>query len=827
MADRLKGFREVMVVALMALALGAAADRQMIRIECEDLAGPWRFQTNIPGYLGRGFRTSNANGPSTEPLTGTFSIEKPGRYWVWARAYEGNGSDRRWKIAIDDIELSTTHAAKGGERFSWQRAGEVELEAGEHQVRAIDVGDGYETADSILVTDDPEYDPGAEELALTAYGGDPQAHRIPLDYIVRRTHELEAARHTPKTLAEWKSERAKILPQLLKALGLDPLPARTPLNLKTHSVLQKDGYRVELLTYEARPGEIVTANVYVPEGIKTGERRPAVICPAGHWGLSKCQPEVQSRAIGLAKLGFVAMTYDPIGQGERAVDGNGHDESLRELPTGHMNLSYMVWDTMRGIDYLISRPDVDPQLIGCTGCSGGGLNTIYAAAIDDRIACSAPVAFYFDFEEFLSWDMWHCACNHIPGLLRFAGMREVAGLAAPRPQMLIFAIRDEIFPIKGARSTYQEVRKIYDLYGASDRIGTCESDSGHGYNQEMREGMYGFFVKHLMTKGDGSPIPEPALDLEPEPFTRLLIYGGKNVPAESETFFSFAQAAAKEQIAALPGPEIGAEDPAGLRGRLGRTLAVPEKLQSSGRVIREADTDGMHAIVAVTQSGDGVEVTAVFFPAPGDGAHPLLIYVREGDSAVNVSRTIAPAAHASGMGLLWVDCRGWGETSHAEGIIARDGVFLGEPILGQRVRDVLGAMTYFAARPEVDAAKIAVYGSGLSGSLVALYAAALDDRIAGVAVDASPASYLDIYDVKSVGLTHIMAVPSILDVADIAQTVALIAPRKVWLGLAEGSSAERLGAWREYLTASGATITEGARVSQADVVKSLAEGLQH
>jgi hypothetical protein len=267
---------------------------------------------------------------------------------------------------------------------------------------------------------------------------------------------------------------------------------------------------------------------------------------------------------------------------------------------------------------------------------------------------------------------------------------------------------------------------------------------------------------------------------------------------------------------------MGAKQLAEMRKRLGRILALPDKIEPSGRVIREPDYRGTHAVVTLTQSGDGVEIPAVFFPVAGGGSHPLMVYVKEGDSAANVCNTIVPLAHGRGMSVLWVDCRGWGETAHAEGIIARDGVFLGEPILGQRVRDVLGAIGYFATRPEVDAKKIAICGCGLSGSLVALYAGALDTAIATVAVDACPASYLDIFDVDSVGMTHIMAVPDVLSVADIAQTAGLVVPRKLWLGLAKGSSPDRLGAWRAHLADSGVTISDPASSTPESMIASLA-----
>ena len=791
-----------------------------INIEAEDMQGPWREQTNIPGYQGRGFKCANIQGKvAPDPLTTSVRIDTPGRYCVWVRAYEGDNQDRSFRILIAGTAFAPTHTEKNGERYTWQCAGEIDLTKGEQEVKVQDVGPDYESVDAITLTNDLTYDPQADDMALSAYGADAQAGRIPLEYILQRTRILEGTHPIPKSKDEWEARRKDYLPKLRKALGLEPFPPRTPLNVKTYGTLQKSGYSVELMTYEARPGEIVTANLYMPDGMKSGEKRPAVICPVGHFALAKMEPIVQSRCIGLAKLGFIVLCYDAIGQGERTVAGNDHDESLRELPSGHMNLSYMVWDTMRGIDYLISRPDVEADKIGCTGCSGGGLNTIYAAAIDDRIACSGVVAFYYSWPEFLSWDMWHCACNHVPGTIELGTMRDLAALTIPRSQIVISMIRDEIFPIAGARTEYKQLEQVYKLYGLGDRVAYAEADTTHGYPQPAREAMYGFFVKHLMGKGDGKPIPEPQLDLETDPYTRIQVYGGNNVPSTSETFQSMAKAATAEKIAALPAPDKA--DLRSIRTRLVTTLNVPAKPEPSGRLIRTVDYHGTRALVSITDCGDHCRVPTVFFPASGDGPHPVLVYVKEGETATNVARTLVPMAHAKGVSVIWVDCRGWGETSHTEGVIARQSIYLDEPMVGQWVRDLWGAIGYFADRPEVDAKHITIYGSGLKGSLIALYATALDDGIVGAAVDACPASYMDAFD--NVGITHVMAVPDVLSVADIAQTTGLIAPRKLWLGLYEGSSADRLGSWREKVTQSGGKITAGTELAPQAAVDYLAK----
>ena len=188
----------------------------------------------------------------------------------------------------------------------------------------------------------------------------------------------------PADAAAWQQRRPEVERAFRKAIGLEVLPERSPLNARTTARLDMGDYTIENVIFESRPGFPVTANLYRPKAAATG-KRAAILCPIGHYiSDGKTAPDVQARCIKLARMGFVVLTYDAIGQGERNIAGNIHHEAgYALLPLGQTIAGWMVWDSMRGIDYLLTLPDVDPERIGVTGNSGGGLNTLFTAALDD------------------------------------------------------------------------------------------------------------------------------------------------------------------------------------------------------------------------------------------------------------------------------------------------------------------------------------------------------------------------------------------------------------------------------------------------------------
>ncbi|HEY1379723.1 MAG TPA: acetylxylan esterase, partial [Gemmataceae bacterium] len=201
------------------------------------------------------------------------------------------------------------------------------------------------------------------------------------DTFTRKTAAtLRTNDHPPATRADWDARRTTVRAAVRAAIG--PVPAEPcPLNPQLLGTLDRTGYRVEKLAFQSRPDVWVTANVYVPAG-GTG-KRPAVLAVHGHHAWARIDPTVQSYCIGLATLGFVVLCVDAFGAGERHASPargtyHGSLDGAALWPVGQTLLGMQLYDNRRAVDYLLTRPEVDPNRLGVTGASGGGNQTMYA-----------------------------------------------------------------------------------------------------------------------------------------------------------------------------------------------------------------------------------------------------------------------------------------------------------------------------------------------------------------------------------------------------------------------------------------------------------------
>ena len=313
----------------------------------------------------------------------------------------------------------------------------------------------------------------------------------------------------PASTAEWRRRRPEVERAFRKAIGLESLPERTPLHARTLARHDFGDYTIENLIFESRPGFPVTANLYRPKAPAKG-KRPAVLCPIGHYLLpGKAYPEIQARCIKLARMGFVVLVYDAIGHGERMVPGNIHHEAgYALLPLGETVAGWMVWDSMRGIDYLLSLAEVDPARIGVTGNSGGGLNTLFTAALAPRVSAATVAGYTFEFNNWLKYAGAHCTCTQLPGLFRAMEWFEIAGLIAPRPLLMLQGARDNLFPISGARRAGHAAEALYGLLGKPDRARFGEvPGEPHAYSRPYRERMYGWMARHCWDRARANRSP--------------------------------------------------------------------------------------------------------------------------------------------------------------------------------------------------------------------------------------------------------------------------------------------------------------------------------
>jgi dienelactone hydrolase len=401
-------------------------------------------------------------------------------------------------------------------------------------------------------------------------------------------------------------ERAKSEHEiLLKSLGLYPPPPRTDLQASVTGVLQRDGYRVEKVAYFSRPGVRVTAHLYLPESDK---KVPVVLCPHGHWTYKKTEPVVQAQAIGLALQGIAAMVVDSPGVSQDANDMNErvsmgpHDDPF--LAMGCPVQGVYVWDLVRALDYLESRPEVDAGKIGISGTSGGGTATMYAFAVDKRLSCAAPMCAATSME---ANPHNGCLCNHVPGVLELGDRADVLAMRAPAPILLIGATEDPEFPPQGHRATHEKLNAIYKMYGLEHLVRLELVESPHDMNRRMREAALAFFAEHLQGEGrrsyvpekrpltDGASNPYPA-NTEPPTSPELLVLG-----TYDRSTTSFRDLLVRAMNEPYPSPFMES-DRLVRWGRFGRLKEL--KPSASLRIVDDVSTEEPDVIGLPTQAID-------------------------------------------------------------------------------------------------------------------------------------------------------------------------------------------------------------------------------
>lgn len=337
------------------------------------------------------------------------------------------------------------------------------------------------------------------------------------DYLQRRAERVEAGfRSDLASRDEWEQRRTGYRDEYLYMLGLSPLPERTPLHATITGTLRGDGYEVDMLHYQSRPGLYVTGNLYRPPTTQPGEKRPAVFYVCGHSGRGRNgnKTAFQSHGIWFARHGYICLVVDTLQLGEIAATHHGTYNLERWWwhSRGYTPAGVECWNGVRGIDYLVNRPDVDPQRIAVTGISGGGAATFWIAAADERVQVAVPVSGMADLLSYIPNRVinGHCDCMFLYNTFRWPWPR-IAGLVAPRPLLFVNSDLDPIFPMDANERLIASLERLYSLHGASDRTDAVVSVGGHDYRQDIRQAVYRFINGHL--KHDAAPVLDSEIDL--------------------------------------------------------------------------------------------------------------------------------------------------------------------------------------------------------------------------------------------------------------------------------------------------------------------------
>lgn len=347
---------------------------------------------------------------------------------------------------------------------------------------------------------------------------DTPANRMLASYFERQVREIEqtgslAAIHTAD---EWRSKEAENRKQLAGMLGLDPMPARTPLNPIINGKIEADGYVVEKLQFQSMPGLYVTGNLYRPA--KVEKPLPTILYVCGHANMEKDgisfgnKTGYQHHGTWFARHGYVCLIIDTLQLGEIRGEHHGTYKLNKWwwVSRGYTPAGVEAWNGMRALDYLETRPEVDKTRFGVTGRSGGGAYSWWIAALDTRIKAAAPTAGITTLHNHVvdGCVEGHCDCMFMVNTRRWDYER-VAALVAPRALLICNTDKDSIFPIDGVFKLYQDTRRLYSMLGEEGHIGLQIAEGPHKDTQPLNTGAFHWFERFLkgadlMTTTDGA-----------------------------------------------------------------------------------------------------------------------------------------------------------------------------------------------------------------------------------------------------------------------------------------------------------------------------------
>ena len=331
-------------------------------------------------------------------------------------------------------------------------------------------------------------------------------------YFEYETRRIESGSlRNVKSAGQWASNLEAHRSQLEEMLGLSPFPERTDLQPVITGVTEHEDFIVEKLHFQSLPGLYVTGNLYLPKNIT--EPLPAILYVCGHGqvkidGVSHGNKvNYQHHGEWFVRNGYVCLTIDTIQLGE--LEGLHHGTYREGMwwwnARGYTPAGVEAWNCIRALDYLETRPEVDSTRFGVTGRSGGGAYSWWISALDDRIKCSVPVAGITDLRDHVVDGVveGHCDCMFMVNTHRW-DYAKVAALVAPRPLLIANTDKDSIFPLDGVMRVHSDVRHIYELMDAGDKLGVLITEGPHKDTQDLQVPAFRWFNRWL--KGDTEPV---------------------------------------------------------------------------------------------------------------------------------------------------------------------------------------------------------------------------------------------------------------------------------------------------------------------------------
>jgi len=628
--------------------------------------------------------------------------------------------------------------------------------------------------------------PAGELVALNRFP------RVMHDYFLARlvaqeraTEAKRAQLHTRADAEKFVRERAEKIKQCF-----GPLPEKTPLNPRITRRVERDVYSIENVIFESRPNFLVTGNLYLPKN-RPGPL-PAVVGVCGHSDNGKAAEPYQSFAQGLARLGYIVLLMDPTGQGERiqrltpalkpVLRWNTWEHNYvgnQQLLVGEVFGTWQAWDGIRALDYLLTRPEVNPRQVMVTGNSGGGTITTWMCALEPRLAAAAPSCFINTFRRMFESEQPADSEQCPPHTLAFGLDHSDFFLPfVTRPLKLLGQERDP-FDARGLEQSYGHLKQLYTLLGAADNVALFIGPDGHGYYLKNREAMYAWFnrVTHASATSN-----EPALTMEKDE-TLWCTPQGQVGPLGSRSVISFTNETARALRAKRP-----ALSGAALKRAVAEVLKLPKREGVPDyRILpaaRERQYPTRWAGNYAVETEPGIlsvvyrlsETALVSRPPRKPKQAVLYVADRSADVELREEPLIRELISARPQAAFYAcDVRGVGETQPnttnkpfldpygSDYFYAIYGVMFDYSYPAQRTFDVLRLIDWLRANGHEE---IFVAAKGW-GTIPVTLAAVLDERIAHVTLKQAPSSYSDIAEAEDYAWPLSSFIPNVLQTFDL------------------------------------------------------------
>jgi dienelactone hydrolase len=591
--------------------------------------------------------------------------------------------------------------------------------------------------------------------------------RMVQEYFVQRVRAIEQTalkrKAALKTKADAEAYVRHVKAKIRNCFG--PMPEKTPLNARVTGKVERDSYHIEKVIFESRPGLLVTGNLYVPKGRKLP--LPGVVGSCGHSTNGKAGDTYQSFAQGLARQGYVVFLFDPIGQGERLQYVNaalkpqmgvGVEEHLyagnQQLLVGESFAFWRAWDGIRALDYLLTRPEVDPRHIGITGNSGGGTLTTWLCGLDARWTMAAPGCFVTTWRRNLENELPQDIEQYVPKMLA-AGLDHDDFIAALAPKPVILLTKEkDYFDVRGAEEAFQRLKRLYKLLGAEQNIALHTGPTYHGYTQENREAMYRFFNR---VTGVSSATSEPPLQLEKDE-TLSCTPRGQVAGVNSRTVFSFTATQSKALAAKRP-----PLNEAALIKAVSAALKLPPRTGvPDARILRrlgKRQYPKPEFVAYAVETEPGIQALVYrlndepLYSRPPQGQRRAVLYVahHSSDAELRAEPLLRELLAAEPSAPLFTcDVRGIGESQPdtcgedqflkpygSDYFYAGYSLMLDQPYVGQKTFDVLRVLDWLKSYGH---SEIHLVAKGW-GALPATFAALLADNVLQVTLKNALTSY--------------------------------------------------------------------------------------